>query len=112
MRAGVPPLEQHATGRIAPSECFPAPLEVFYVVQTSAGIVGERHHRVQTPLYETRLQARTELMRVLAVGSSDDVTYSVWNAATYVEPADWRYDVVMADGTVIHPRGRAAPRIT
>lgn len=105
MRAGASPLEQNAMVRTAPNGCLLAPIEVFYVVQTSAGIVGERHHRVQTPLYETRLQAKTELMRLQAAGSSDNVSYSVWNAATYVEPAGWRYDVAMADGTVIHPRG-------
>lgn len=98
--------------RLVPSDCLPAPLEVFYVVQTSAGIVGERHHRMQTPLYEARLQASMELVRLQAAGSSENVTYSVWNAATYVEPAGWRYDVAMADGSVIHPRGLSSAGLT
>lgn len=28
-------------------------------------------------------------------------TYSIWKATTYVEPAEWLYDVVVADGSVI-----------
>jgi hypothetical protein len=27
--------------------------------------------------------------------------YSVWRSTTYVEPAEWLYDVVIADGSII-----------
>jgi hypothetical protein len=83
----------------------PVPLEVFYVVQTSAGVVGKRHHRVCPPLYETRSQAELELTHLQAAGSSVGM-YSVWKATAYVEPAEWLYDVVAADGSVIHLRDR------
>ena len=83
----------------------PAPLEVFYVVQTTAGVIGKRHHRVCPPLYETRRQAQIELMH-LQTTSSGSGTYSIWKATTYVEPAEWLYDVVVADGSVIRLGGR------
>jgi hypothetical protein len=55
----------------------------------------------------------------LQTTSSGSGTYSIWKATTYVEPAEWLYDVVVADGSVIrlgdrnrrrsahdeHPRG-------
>jgi hypothetical protein len=79
----------------------PAPVDVFYVVQTTAGVIGKRHHRVWPPLYETRHQAQIELMH-LQTASSGSGTYSIWKASTYVEPAEWLYDVVVADGSVIY----------
>jgi hypothetical protein len=76
------------------------PLEVFYVVRTTGDVVGTRRHRICPPLYETRHQAQAKLMKLQAAGSGSD-TYSVWKAVTYVEPADWLYDVVIANGSVI-----------
>lgn len=76
-----------------------APLDVFYVVETTGQVSGERHHRVRSLLFETPSQAnkeRTRLQKASAHG-----TFSVWKGTTYIEPAEWSYDVVMADGTVI-----------
>jgi hypothetical protein len=88
-------------GRSAGTEDrLPAPLDVFYVVQTTAGVIGKRQHRVCPPLYETRRQAQVELMH-LETTSSGSGTYSIWKATAYVEPAEWLYDVVVADGSVI-----------
>lgn len=81
------------------------PLEVFYVVQTSSGAIGKRRHRVCPPLYETRHQAQIDLIHLQAA-SSGRGTYSIWKATTYVEPAEWLYDVVMANGSVIRLRDR------
>jgi hypothetical protein len=78
------------------------PLEVFYVVQTSSGAVGKRHHRVCPPLYETRHQAQVDLIH-RQTASSGTGTYSIWKATTYVEPAEWLYDVVVANGLVAQP---------
>lgn len=50
-------------------------------------------------MYETRVQAEAELERLLAADASAE--YSVWKASTYIEPAHWAYDVVLADGTVL-----------
>jgi hypothetical protein len=86
-----------------------APLEIYYVVQTTAGVVGKRRHRVCPPLYETRHQAQVELMHLEGV-SSGSGTYSIWKATTYVEPAEWLYDVVVADGSVIRLRDHSARR--
>jgi hypothetical protein len=86
------------------------PLEVFYVVQTTGDIIGRRHHRVCPPLYETRHQARIELVHLRAAGLEGG-TYSIWKAATYVEPAEWLYDVVTADGSVARPSDRQQRRI-
>jgi len=83
----------------------PAPLEVFYVVQTTGDVIGRRHHRVCPPLYEARHQARIELMHLQAAGTGGG-TFSIWKATTYVEPAEWLYDVVIADGSVVRLRGR------
>jgi hypothetical protein len=47
-----------------------------------------------------RDQAETELIQ-LQRASSGKGTYSIWKAATYVEPAEWLYDVVRANGSVI-----------
>src|SRR6185312_1632262 len=95
--------EQHIEPSTNKDDRPTAPIEVFYVVQTSTGIIGERHHRVCSPLYETRRQAQTELNHVRTRNSGEE-TYSIWSAAAYLEPARWRYEVVMADGTVIGPQ--------
>jgi hypothetical protein len=72
------------------------------VVHTSCGPIGKRHHRICPPLYETSRQAEMELIHLRAAGSSNG-TYSVWKAATYIEPARWLYDLVVADGSIIRP---------
>jgi hypothetical protein len=83
------------------------PLEVFCVIYTTCGPIGERHHQVCPPLYETSRQAEMELIHLRATGSSNG-TYSVWKAATYIEPAGWLYDLVVADGSII--RASDSPR--
>lgn len=85
----------------------PAPLDVYYVVETKAGLVGERHHLVSSSLYATARQAEIELGRLAAVNASPD--YAVWKSSTYVEPARWAYDVVLADGTVLRPSDSMLP---
>ena len=45
----------------------------------------------------------------LQTGSPGTGTYSIWKATTYVEPAEWLYDVVVADGSVIRPGHRELP---
>jgi hypothetical protein len=74
-----------------------APAEVFYVVQ-STGERGRREHRLASVLYETRAHAHTELARLSAAHPGD---YAVWKSATYIEPPQWRYAVMRADGTVV-----------
>lgn len=93
--AGQPP--RHA---VSADDRLSVPLEVFYVVQTTGSVIGSRHHRVCPPLYETPHQAQIELMdlRAAACGSG---TCSVWKATTYLEPAEWLYDVVIADGSMV-----------
>ena len=86
-------------------DCPTAPLEVYYIVQTTAGVIGKRQHRVHPPLYEVRSRAQVELMHLQAA-CPDSGTYSIWKATTYVEPAEWLYDVVVADGSLIRLRGR------
>jgi RPA family protein len=76
------------------------PLDVFYVVH-STGRHGERQHLVRSILYQKKLHADAELARVRA--DDPEGTYDVWHAATYIEPAAWAYDVLLADGTLIHP---------
>ena len=83
------------------------PLEVFCVIHTTCGPVGKRHHQICPPLYETSHQAEIELAHLRAAGSSNG-TYSVWKAATYIEPARWLYDLVTADGSVIRASGPSA----
>jgi hypothetical protein len=85
----------------------PAPLDVYYVVETTAGVVGERHHLVSSSLYATSRQADIELERLAAVNTATD--YAVWKSSTYVEPARWAYDVVLADGTVLRPNASLLP---
>jgi hypothetical protein len=86
---------------------LPVPLEVFYVVRTTGDVVGKRHHQICPPLYETPHQAQLELTHLRGAASAGG-TYSVWKSTTYVEPAEWLYDVVIADGSIIratsHPR--------
>ena len=76
-----------------------APADIYYVVETSRGIPGERQHRVASPLYETISLARAELTRLVA--EYEEKTYSVWKGSTYIEPARWSHDVVLEDGTVL-----------
>jgi hypothetical protein len=77
-----------------------APIDVFYVVQSS-GVIGRRDHKVISPLFETRWQADAELARIRDLRQG--AVLSVWMRTTHIEPAQWLSDVVMADGTVIHP---------
>ena len=79
-----------------------APLEVFYVVQTTGKVIGKRHHSVRSLLYETRHQAQAELLQLRAANAGAD-TYDIWKSTTYIEPAEWMSDVVMDDGTMIRP---------
>jgi hypothetical protein len=83
------------------------PLDVFYVV-LSKGELGERDHRLRSALYETRLQADTELGRIRAADPGSD--YGVWKSTTYIEPAEWLHRVVRADGTLILPRLHAVEK--
>ena len=76
-----------------------APADVYYVVETSGNIPGERWHRAASSLYEIRSQAQSELTRLLA--TNDGKAYSVWKGSTYIEPARWAHDVVLEDGTVL-----------
>lgn len=99
MKRAIPLAEQPRSGPAGTNERQSAPLDVFYVVQTTAGLVGKRHHRVCPPLYETRRQAQINLVHLQRTDSGG--TYSIWKAATYVELAEWLYDVVVADGSVI-----------
>jgi hypothetical protein len=85
-----------------------APVEVFYVVRTTAA-EGERNHCLSSALYETRLQAQSELDR--RQGEDGSASYSVWSSQTYVEPAEWRHRVVRADGTMIVPRLHGTTRL-
>ena len=40
----------------------------------------------------------------LEAASCGSGTFSIWKATTYIEPAEWLYDVVVADGSVIRLR--------
>lgn len=79
-------------------------LEVFYVVQTTAGVIGKRHHRVCPPLYGTRQRPQIELMH-LQTALTGSGTSSIWKATKYPEPTEWLYDVVVVDGALIRIRG-------
>ena len=81
------------------SGSLPPLAEVFYVVQ-STGRPGRREHHVASVLYETRAQAHTELARLSAAQPAD---YSIWKGTTYLEPPQWGYVVMRADGTVVPP---------
>lgn len=104
MRRAIPKSEQSSGRSTSTDDCPTVPLEVYYIVQTTGGIVGKRQHRVHPPLYEMRSQAQIELMHVQAACPGSG-TYSIWKATTYVEPAEWLYDVVVADGSLIRLRG-------
>jgi len=80
-----------------------APLAVFYVVETTGQVIGERHHRVCSHLFETSFQAHTELARLELANAGG--AFSIWKGTTYIEPAEWLDDVIMADDTVIPARG-------
>ena len=80
------------------------PGDVFYVVR-STGLPGNQQHRVSSVLYETRPQAEAELARLRAGWPATH--YSVWRGTSYVEPHLWMYPVVLADGVVVSPGGRA-----
>lgn len=84
-----------------------APLEVFYVVETTGQVEGERKHHVSSPLFETQPQASRTLAQLRATNPA--AILSIWKGATYIEPAQWSYDVVMADGTVIPALSHPAP---
>lgn len=79
-----------------------APLTVFYVVETTGRPSEERQHRVCSYLFETRFQAQAELTRLALENAGG--TFSIWKGTTYIEPAEWRYDVIMADNMVIPAR--------
>ena len=81
------------------SGSLPTPAEVFYVVQ-STGAPGRRDHHLASALYETRVQAHTELARLSVAHPGD---YSIWKSTTYAEPPRWGCVVVRADGTVVPP---------
>jgi len=81
------------------SGSLPAPVEVFYVVR-STGAPGRQEHHVASVLYETLAQAHTELARLSTAHPRD---YSIWKSTTYVEPPQWGYVVMRADGTVLPP---------
>jgi hypothetical protein len=103
MRQSVPLSNQSQKHSVNTDDRPSVPLDVFYVVQTSSGAVGNRQHRVCPPLYEMRRQAEVKLTH-LQTAASGRGTYSIWKATTYVEPAEWLYDVVVADGSVIRAR--------
>ncbi len=69
-------------------------------MQTTGGVIGTRRHRICPPLYESAHQALIELKRLQVTATGND-TYSVWKAVTYAEPAEWLYDIIAADGSVI-----------
>lgn len=91
------------------SEPVASPVEVFYVVQ-SAGVTGDRDHRLCSLLHETRQQADLELTRLRRADSAG--TYSVWKSSTYIEPAEWLHRVVRTDGTLILPRLHGLEKLT
>jgi hypothetical protein len=95
----------HKASELPPRHSVTAPLDVFYVVETTGEVSGERHHRVHPPLFETRKQAHDKLAHVQVTNAPG--TFSIWKGTTYVEPAGWSYDVEMADGTVIRSGRRS-----
>ena len=90
-----------ATGREAPAD-------VYYVVETLGTLVGEREHRLSSALYEAPSQAHAELARIATAKAGN--AYSVWKGSTYIEPARWAHDVVLTDGTVLHPESNTQKR--
>jgi len=86
------------------SASLPVPAEVFYVVESS-GVLGRREHRLASVLFETRSHAHNELTRVTAAHPGD---YAIWKSTTYIEPPQWGYAVIRADGTVVPPEAGLA----
>ena len=82
-----------------------APADVYYVVKTLGGSIGERQHCVSSSLYETSGQAHAQLTRLMT--TNPDHVDSVWKASTYIEPARWAYDVVLSDETVLRSKQHA-----
>lgn len=93
--------------RAEPREEQAAPLTVFYVVETTGQVSGERHHRVSSHLFETSSQAQTELARLQLANAGG--VFSIWKGTTYIEPAEWLYDVITADNKVIPARRGQRP---
>ena len=77
-----------------------APQKVFYVVETVGEVIGERQHRVRSPLYESRQDAAAEFERLRKTAGTADKNYSIWSSVAHTEPADWNQDVVNANGSV------------
>jgi hypothetical protein len=98
---------KHSTDSKDDSVPSPTPVEVFYVIRTTAAR-GERNHCLCSSLYETRPQAQSELARLQQEDTAGD--YSVWKSETYIEPAEWLHRVVRSDGTLIMPRLRGTSR--
>ena len=91
-----------------PQDHQAAPLDVFYVVETTGQVSGERRHSMASHFFETSFQAHAELRRLELANASG--TFSIWKGSTYIEPAEWLYDVIMADSTVIPARrGTSCP---
>lgn len=104
MKRAIPlfPPRQRSPGK---DERTPVPLDVFYFVQTTAGVIGKRLRRVCPPLYGTRQRPQIELMHLQTAGAGSG-TYSIWKATTYLDPAEWLHDVVVANGALIRIRRR------
>jgi len=81
------------------SASLTTPADVFYVVQ-STGALGRREHRLSSVLYETRPDARAELVRLSAAHPGD---YAIWKGTTHIEPPQWGHTVMLADGTLVPP---------
>jgi len=108
MRPVIPPSGRPQGRSATIDDRLTAPLEVYYVVQTTAGVIGQRHHRVHPPLHKPRRQAQIELLHLQAACSGG--TYSIWKTTAYVELNEWLCDVVVADGAVIRLRDRDLQR--
>jgi hypothetical protein len=61
------------------------------------------------PPKHTRPHPQVDLIH-RQTASSGTGTYSIWKATTYVEPAEWPYDVLVANGSVIRVRDRRRRR--
>ena len=91
------------------SAAVATPMEVFYVVENT-GNAGARDHHLHSALYESRLQAETELARLQSEESKG--SFSVWKSETFIEPAEWLHRVVRIDGTLILPRLHGVEKLT
>jgi len=78
------------------------PVDVFFVVQSTGLLGGEREYSLRSALYETRPGAEMELARLRDADSAG--SYEVWKSARYIEPAEWLHRVVRLDGTLTRPR--------